>query len=141
MPELVPSDVVEVLDANVATEKRASWEGFEFTLLGDGDVEIVNSSYENPEDHSYRVHVEAGIPSDCSCPAFEYQDGPCKHLVAVAIREPVLGAATEDAQVRADGGAITESSTDDSPEEECRCKEYEFPCFECFHLGRRELPE
>jgi hypothetical protein len=34
--------VVDVLDADVATEKRAQWEAFEFITLGDGDVEVVN---------------------------------------------------------------------------------------------------
>lgn len=46
-----------------------------------------------PEEHTYTVHVESGIPSDCTCPAFEYQ-------VAVAIREPVLGAATAEPAMR-----------------------------------------
>ncbi len=38
----IPTVVVDVLDADVATEKRAQWEAFEFITLGDGDVEVVN---------------------------------------------------------------------------------------------------
>jgi hypothetical protein len=38
----IPTVVVDVLDADVATEKRAQWEAFEFIILGDGDVEVVN---------------------------------------------------------------------------------------------------
>jgi hypothetical protein len=92
MSELVPSEVIELLDADATVEKRASWEAFEFTLLGGGDVEVVNTSHEEPEDHTYTVHVEGGIPSDRTCPAFEYQEGACKHMVAIAIREPLFEA-------------------------------------------------
>jgi hypothetical protein len=73
MAELSPTDVVDVLDADVTTEKRAQWEAFSFRLLGDGDVEVVNDSHENADDHTYTVHVESGIPSDCTCPADTYQ--------------------------------------------------------------------
>jgi hypothetical protein len=94
--------LLEVLDADEQVEKRAQWEAFSFRLLGDGDVEVTNGSHENPDNHTYTVHVEGGIPSDCTCPAWEYQSGACKHMVAVAIREPVLDAASEDQPVRAD---------------------------------------
>jgi len=142
MSELSPTDVVDVLDADVATEKRAQWEAFEFTVLGDGDVEVVNASHESPDDHTYTVHVEGGIPSDCTCPAWEYQPGACKHMVAVAIREPVLEAANEEQPVRADGGTATleefggDDRDDDRPDE-CDCSpNFEgLSCWPCYREG------
>ena len=142
MAALSPTDVVDVLDADVATEKSAQWEAFEFTVLGDGDVEVVNTSHEDPDDHTYTVHVEGGIPSDCSCPADTYQEGACKHRVAVAIREPVLEAATREQPVRADGGVtLEEFATKDADEDGCWCDDHSFPCFDCYNAGRRDLPE
>ena len=141
MAALSPTDVVDVLDADVATEKRAQWEAFEFALLGDGDVEVKNGSHEDADDHSYTVHVESGIPSDCTCPAWEYQPGVCKHMVAVAIREPVLEAATEDQQVRADGGVtLEEFGADDRDEdrpEDCDCSPHfeGLACWPCYRDG------
>jgi hypothetical protein len=136
--------VLEVLECDEQVEKRAQWEAFEFTVLGGGDVEVVNDSHENADDHTYTVHVEGGIPSDCTCPAWEYQPGACKHMVGVAIREPVLKAATEDQPVRADGGVTLESfvtdDADDSPECDCDELRDDLPCWPCVRDGRRELP-
>jgi uncharacterized Zn finger protein len=50
------------------------------------------------------VTVERGQPTDCTCPAAEYQPGPCKHIVAVAADRAVLDEAMH-------GGS--EPSTDD----------------------------
>jgi len=138
---------LEVLECDEQVEKRAQWEAFEFTVLGGGDVEVTNGSHENADDHTYTVHVESGIPSDCTCPAWEYQPGACKHMVAVAIREPVLEAASREQPVRADGGvtleefATTDDRDDDRPDE-CDCAELsgDFPCFRCYNEGRRDLP-
>jgi hypothetical protein len=139
--------LLEVLDADEQVEKRAQWEAFEFTVLGDGDVEVTNESHEDADDHTYIVHVESGIPSDCTCPAWEFQPGACKHQVAVGIREPVLEAATEDQPVRADGGTITleefgADDRDDDRPEDCDCEELpgDFPCWLCVRDGRRDLP-
>ena len=115
--ELRPSEILEVLDADATIEKRASWEGFEFTLLGEGDVEVVNCSHDEPEEHTYTVNVEGGIPSDCTCPAFEYQDGACKHMVAIAIREPILEAVSAEPAMRADGGLMVEAGENDGSDE------------------------
>lgn len=92
MSALSPSEVLDILDVDATVEKRASWEAFEFTLLEDNKVEVVNDSHDEPKEHTYTVHVESGILSDCTCPAFEYQDGACKHMMAIAIREPLLEA-------------------------------------------------
>ena len=115
--ELHSSEILEVLDADATIEKRASWEGFEFTLLGEGDVEVVNCSHEEPEEHTYTVHVEGGIPSDCTCPAFEYQEGACKHMVAIAIREPLLEAVAAEPAMRGDGGMAVEAEESDHSDE------------------------
>ena len=143
MSELAPSEVLEVLDADATVEKRASWEAFEFKLLEGGRVEVVNGSHDEPEEHTYTVHVEGGIPFSCTCPAFEYQDGPCKHLVAVAIREPVLEAASETPAMRADGGVTVEpeeSDHSDERPEDCDCIPLfeELPCWPCYRDGFEE---
>lgn len=139
--------VLEVLDADEQVQKRAQWEAFEFALLDDGDVEVANGSHEDADDHTYTVHIEGGIPSDCTCPAWEYQPGACKHMVAVAIREPVLEAASREQPVRVDGGVTVEDfgaddSDDDRPECDCDCGELsgDFPCWPCVRDGRRDLP-
>jgi hypothetical protein len=65
---------------------------------------VTNNSHADPDEHSYLVNVEGGAPVVCDCPAFRHQDGPCKHLVAVAIREPVLQAAQDDQSTAMNGG-------------------------------------
>ena len=141
--ELHPSEVVELLSPNAKIIKRAEWEAFEFTLVGNGDVEVVNTSHEEPSDHSYTVHVEGGIPSDCTCPAFEYQQGACKHMVAVAIREPVLEAASAEPTMKADGGVtveVVESDHSDKRPDDCDCSPTfeDLPCWPCYRDGFEE---
>jgi hypothetical protein len=135
--------VLEALECDEQVQKRAQWEAFNFTVLGEGDVEVVNASHEDPEDHTYTVHVESGIPSDCTCPAWEYQPGACKHMLAVAIREPVLEAATREQPVRADGGVTLDSfgdddAADDRPED-CDCGNWNdslgVACWVCYRDG------
>jgi len=142
MAELTPTDVVDVLDADVAVEKRAQWGALEFRVLGDGNVEVVNASHDDKGEHTYIVHVESGIPSDWS--AWEYQPGACKHMVAVAIREPIVAALTADPAMRADGGAaVREDTTDHSDQAECDCDGLpdDFPCWPCVRGGRKDLPD
>ncbi|WP_338739367.1 SWIM zinc finger family protein [Haloplanus salilacus] len=135
--------MVELLDANTIVEKRAQWEGFEFTILEGSNVEVVNGSHDEPEEHTYTVHVESGIPSDCTCPAFEYQEGACKHLLAVAIRKPVLEAATTEPAMRADGGVTVEPEEPNHLNErpdDCDCSPLfkELPCWPCYRDGFEE---
>jgi hypothetical protein len=143
MSALPSSEVLDILDATSTIEKRASWEGFEFTILEGGRVEVVNKSYDAPEGHTYTVHVEGGIPFSCSCPAFEYQDGPCKHMVAVAIREPVLEAVCTVSTVKTDGGVtveVKESDHSDERPDNCDCSPLfeELPCWLCYGNGFEE---
>jgi len=134
---------LEVLEFDEQIAKRAQWEAYEFRILGDDDVEVVNGSHDEPEEHTYTVHFEGDAPADCTCPAWEYQDGACKHMVAVAIREPILEAVTSEPSMRADGGmAVEEGSADNSDEEECECEGLGgFPCWPCVRDGRRNFPE
>jgi len=128
---------LEVLEYGEQIAKRAQWEAFEFTVLGDGDVEVVNGSHDESEEHTYTVHVEGEIPSDCTCPAWEYQEGACKHMVGVAIREPVLEAVSTEPTVKADRGVTVEADTiDDSDKrpDDCDCTPVmeDLPCWPCY---------
>jgi len=138
---------LEVLESDEQVEKRAQWEAFEFTVLGGGDVEVVNASHDDKGEHTYIVHVEGGIPSDCTCPADTYQEGACKHRVAVAIREPVLDAASGDQPVRADGGTATleefgADDRDDDRPSDCDCGDWNdglgLSCWPCYREGFEE---
>jgi len=137
MSETSPSEVLDVLDADATTEKRATWEAFEFTVLESGAVKVVNASHDNPDDHQYTVHTGGRIPTDCTCPAFEYQKGPCKHMVAVAIREPVLEAATAKPVLKADGGVVVERRATDERPDDCDCAPSfdGLPCWACYRDG------
>ena len=140
MSALSPSEVLDLLDADTMVEKRASWEAFEFTILEGGDVEVVNGSHDEPDEHTYTVHVEGDIPSDCTCPAWEFQRGACKHMVSVAIRESVLEAVSAEPTVKADGGVTVEADTtddaDDRPDD-CDCTPLmdDLPCWPCYREG------
>jgi hypothetical protein len=120
------------LNPDATTAKRAQYEAFEFELDAPGLVLVRNGSYDDASEHEYRVNVEHGVPTVCECPAFQYRNGACKHMVAVAIRLPVLVAASEyehdyenthTPEVATDGGVITERNTDtDSDDNEHRTK-------------------
>jgi hypothetical protein len=143
LPQLHPSEVLELLDADSKSVKRAQWEAFEFTLLGDGDVEVVNTSHEEPDEHTYTVHVEGGIPSDCTCPAWEYQNGACKHMMSVAIREPLLEAVNAEPTVKADGGVTVEAGESDHSDkrpDDCDCTPLmeDLPCWPRYRDGFEE---
>lgn len=132
-----------ILSPNRRVLKRAQYEAFEFSLYED-DILVRNESYADPENHEYRVIVEDGLPTHCTCPADARYPGPCKHRVAVAIRRPVLDA-VRTMQLVADGGVPprtdTEPETDETPCE-YGCDEHPeaFPCWECVRTGRRSLP-
>ncbi|WP_435159053.1 SWIM zinc finger family protein [Haladaptatus sp. DFWS20] len=87
--------------------KRAQYEALEFSLKTRG-VLVRNTSHAKPADHEYLVTVHNGIPIACECPADDRYDGACKHRVGVAIRTPLLQAATDHSLV-ADGGTQIEN--------------------------------
>jgi len=131
---------LEVLEYCEQIAKRAQWEAFEFTVFGEGNVEVVNGSHDNPEDHAYTVQVEGWIPSDCTCPAWEYQEGACKHMLAVEIRETVLEAVSAKPTMKADGGVTVEAGeaeySDERPDD-CDCSPLfeDLPCWPCYRDG------
>jgi uncharacterized Zn finger protein len=85
------------------------------------------------------VTVTGGIPDSCTCLAATHGEDACKHRVAVAIRSPVLAAATR--QVAADGGTVVDDGEPAEDDEECADCIGDFPCWECVRTGRREMPE
>jgi hypothetical protein len=100
------SDLLDALEYSEKTAKRATHEDLQLTPLANGRVEVENASHADPEDHSYVVSVERGIPFSCQCPAWEYHDGACKHMVRVAMAEPVIDAAGgHEPRVATDGGS------------------------------------
>ncbi|WP_083252661.1 SWIM zinc finger family protein [Haladaptatus sp. W1] len=127
--------------------KRAQYEALEFSLTTRG-VRVRNTSHANPTDHEYLVTVHNGIPIACECPADDRYDGACKHRVGVAIRTPLLQAATDHSLV-ADGGTQIENNpethengSDTDKPADCDCDGLSgFPCWPCVRSGRRVLPE
>ncbi|WP_435066079.1 SWIM zinc finger family protein [Halobaculum sp. EA56] len=84
---------LRALDPTTRVIKRAQYECFEFTLCPEG-TRVRNESYADPENHEYTVRVEGGFPTACTCPADTNRPEACKHRVAVAIRRPILAAAS-----------------------------------------------
>lgn len=150
------SSVLSELEFDDRTRRRAQWEAFAFTVIAENQVEVRNESHADPADHTYRVTVEQRSdgkvrPLHCTCPAFQHHAGDCKHIVAAAIRDVVLGAAvayvgdrsTEDTAddpiVLADGGRIEEADPD-SAERDCVSDDDwcpgpnadDLPCFSCY---------
>ena len=165
MASLSPTDVVDVLDADVATEKRAQWEAFSFTLLGDGDVEVTNGSHEDADDHTYTVGVDkrgdVPVPAECECPADVHREPDCKHKLALATiggatvlsaavsfeKEPTPlsrpaaeGRTTAADKLQTDGGATDANSHSDAcPNGDDRCDGPDgegLPCFACFEVDQ-----
>lgn len=142
MPALSSFEVLEVLDADATVEKRASWEGFEFTTLESGAVEVVSGSHDEPDDNTHTVPVEGSIPFSCSCPEFKYQDGACKHMVAIDMREPLVEAVKAEPIMKADRGIAVERGGGDHPDErpdDCDCSSpfEDFSCWPCYRDGFR----
>ena len=104
-------NALAALEHSGKTLKRAQYEGFEFSIESPGSVRVTNASYgAEKDDHSYLVDVDDGVPIACGCPADEHHSGACKHRVAVAIRAPIVEAASADQPderpAMADGGAV-----------------------------------
>jgi hypothetical protein len=136
--------IVEQLNFGSKTAKRMTWEAWEFTVVGPYQIEVTNASYGYlKDDHSYVVMVkeeaENPIPNKCECPADEYQeDYDCKHKVALAAVGglPVLNAAV-NYETPTEQPAANKLRTDGG----CECLKSDFPCFECYRIGRRDLPK
>ena len=137
---------IDALEFDASTRKRAQFETFDFELEAPGLVTVRNESHENADEHSYRVNVENSIPAACECPSDTYHKGACKHRIAVAIREPVLEAASEyeraeAGEVMTDGGTAVDRSA--GGEHGCEASERpadcdclptfeDLPCWPCY---------
>ena len=82
--------------ADEKTLKRARWEHLRLVACpGARHVNVTNYSYgvqaARSGEHTYTVSIgQDGLPTGCTCPADEYQPGPCKHVVACAADREVL---------------------------------------------------
>ena len=82
--------------ADEKTLKRARWEHLRLAACpGARHVNVTNYSYgvqaARSGEHTYTVAIGPdGLPTECTCPADEYQPGPCKHAVACAGDREVL---------------------------------------------------
>ena len=160
--------VLDQLDVSTRALKRAQYEAFDFRLT-DGGVTVRNGSHANPDEHVYDVTVTDGVPTACTCPADDHHDAACKHRLAVAIREPVLDAATvhtgdDDEQEDpdrdddssgappvpvADGAGVADPPSDDGDPadlerpDDCACPDGSdvFPCWPCVRDDYRALPD
>ncbi|MFC7070515.1 SWIM zinc finger family protein [Halobaculum lipolyticum] len=145
--------VLTKLEVSPGPRRRAQIEPFTFSLVAEG-VRVTNHRYEEPSNHSYVVTVTDGVPVTCECPADAHFNVTCKHRLAVAIRTPVLQAATKKAL--ADGGTqpanpgeedhnrgehLDEASGERPEWCECDGLEDGFPCFECVERGHKDLSD
>jgi hypothetical protein len=129
---------LDALDVLNRVAKRAQHEAFAFDVE-ETNVHVRNESYADPSAHEYTVRIDEGIPESCTCPADAHYESACKHRVAVAIRKPVLTAAT---RALTDGGTTTEADASVEAPEDCTCASLgDLPCWECVRTGRREFPE
>lgn len=143
------TNAIDALEFDASTSKRAQYEAFDFELTAPGLVTVRNESHEDADEHSYRVNVEDGIPVACECPFDTYHEGACKHRVAVAIREPVLEAASdyessEESEVATDGGTtvgylgVSEQRGESRPAKcDCLPTFEDLPCWPCYRDGFR----
>ena len=82
--------------ADEKTLKRARWEHLRLAACpGARHVNVTNYSYgvqaARSGEHTYTVSIgRDALPTGCTCPADEYQPGPCKHVVACAGDREVL---------------------------------------------------
>lgn len=116
------TNALRELKFDAQTRKRATWEAFEFAVPIEGTVVVTNGSYgAEAGEHTYAVNVKDGVPTDCVCSADQFQDGACKHRVAVAINAPVLSAASasgpDGKRALADGGMVSEAKPPESEPE------------------------
>lgn len=107
-------------------EKRARWEGFEYTVCSNGIVNVNNVSH-NEAGHTYSVDIVGSrVTNTCSCPSAKYQEGRCKHEVAVRGNDAVMGALTAS-----DGGQEACANGQVG----CNGNEDDLPCWECYKTG------
>jgi hypothetical protein len=103
----------------------------------------------------YRVDACEGR---CTCPDHQYREVECKHIRRVAFatgNRPIpawVDADEVDAQLgehveeipkvaATDGGVtLAEFGAEENDEDGCWCDDHQMPCFDCYNVGRRDLP-
>jgi hypothetical protein len=103
------------------TVKRARWENLQVAPCENTNhCNVCNYSHPIAEkaDHTHTVTLDHGMPIACTCKAFQYNEGLCKHCLAVAADADAIDTATPEqsndtdtTETRAvtDGGTPTES--------------------------------
>lgn len=92
------------------TVKRAYWENLQVAPCPDANhLNVCNYSHpiEEKQDHTHTVTIENGMPVACTCAAFEYNEGLCKHCLACAADADAIEIADTSehaAKVVTDGG-------------------------------------
>jgi hypothetical protein len=142
--ERLESTDLEARDVRALTEYMS-------TLPFGGDVYSVTTE----SGSEYRVDARE---DRCTCPDYQYREVECKHLRRAAFatgQRPIpawvdadevdaqLGEHVEETPKTAatDGGVTLEAfGADDHDEDECWCDDHDFPCFDCYNDGRRDLP-
>ena len=77
------------LDPKVA--KRANHDHFEHDLDPKNHrIRVINTS--SAKNDSYWVEVRDGAPYKCECKAHRHQGNPCKHMVHIALSQPLVDA-------------------------------------------------
>jgi hypothetical protein len=121
------------------------------TLPLGGDVYSVTTQ----SGSEYRVDA---LEARCTCADHRYRDVRCKHIRRIAFatgERPIpawVDADEVDAQLEehvegtpkvavTDGGVTLASfATEEDDEDGCWCDDHNFPCFDCYNDGRRDLP-
>lgn len=95
-------------DVHGKSVQRAREEPMSFATPSADLVIVANERHENPEDYTYAVVVNDGLPVHCTCPAEKRYPTPCKHRLAVALNEPVMAAAeaTDDEREHAESKPV-----------------------------------
>ena len=130
-------------------DARALTEYMTVLPLG-GDVYSVTTQ----SGSEYSVDILEGR---CTCPDYKYRGVECKHLrrVTFATGDRPIPAWVDDDEVDAqlgehvdgtpkvavtDGGVTLASFATEDDEDGCWCDDSDFPCFQCYLEGRRDLP-
>jgi hypothetical protein len=105
------------------TVKRARWENLQIAPCpGANRLNVCNYSHgvAAKADHTHTVTTENGMPVECTCAAFTYNDGLCKHCLAVADDPEAMKKAEADTEQTdtndtTDATAVTDGGTTVDP--------------------------
>jgi hypothetical protein len=105
------------------TVKRARWENLQVAACQNTNhCNVCNYSHPIAEkaDHTHTVTLDHGMPIACTCKAFEYNEGLCKHCLAVAADADAIDTATPEQATdtdTTDTTAVTDGGTTTEPRE------------------------